>query len=138
MKPKEWLKQNGHIADANVRGRLSLAHKALIEEAVSNGVVIDGYSLVKEKPATATKEATAPTVERTAVAGKVIADIGDPTRDERSMSAFWVKDGKNLAIGMREICNLCGNSLTYCFHQIPQVNRLDSPVPVTVQFKNTA
>lgn len=137
MKPKEWLKANGHIPDANVRGRMSREHKALIEDAVAQGVAIDGYEVVKAKPATSTKPATAPAVERVAGTGaKVIADIGEPYRDERALKAYWVKDGKNLPIGMRTVDENCGNSLTYCFCPNPRVRVLDNDGPVMVLFKS--
>lgn len=127
MKPKEWLKANGHITEIG-RGRMSREHIALVEAAVASGVAIEGYA-VSSKPANADKP-----VERVAVDSKTIADIGEPTRDERSLMAYRVEEGKNVEIGMRTVCNACGSSLTYCGDASPRV-WIDHERQAVVNFK---
>ena len=129
MKPKEWLHKNGHIETIG-RGRLSAAHIALINEAVANGVQIEGYSVV-----TPTKESTgAPEVKRTAVDPNRVVDVPDVARDERTTMAFYRNDGKVVEIGMRTVDNVCGNSLTYCRCESPRV-WVDYDQQVVVNFK---
>jgi hypothetical protein len=133
MKPKEWLHKNGHI-EVIGRGRLSGAHIALIQEAVANGVQIEGYSVVSGNQNTETT--TAPTVQRTAVDPNRIVDVPDAVRDEREVEAFYREDGKVVKIGMRTVDNVCGNSLTYCHCESPRV-WVDSDRQVVVNFRNT-
>lgn len=113
MKPKVWLVKNGHLpaGSENVRGRLSLAHKALIEEAVSKGALIDGF--VKSTDATAR-------VER--VAADRVVDVPDVARDEDAWEAVGKRnDSTFFTVGMRTVCNGCHNSLTYCRCDTPRV-----------------
>lgn len=129
MKPKEWLKAHGHITEIG-RGRMSAAHIALIKDAVANGTEIEGYGSVTPKATGAPA-----TVERTAVSTvKTIADIGEPTRDERSIMAYRTVDGKTVEIGMRTVDNNCGTSLTYCKCESPRI-WVDHESQAVVNFK---
>lgn len=125
MKPKQWLAQNGHIADPNQRGRLSAAHKALIEKAVLDGADIDGYAVSK-----AVSDTPAPKVERVSVDPNRIADVPDESRPETD----WEAHTNNGPIGMRTVCNTCHSSLTYCHCPHPKV-WLDSDTEGVVFFR---
>ena len=118
MKPKQWLFDNGHIKEIG-RGRLSAAHIALINEAVANGVNIEGYSVVKQNVSTDKPEPAK--VERTKVDPNRIVDVPDMARDERDFTAYRFEDGKRVEVGMRTVCNVCGSSLTYCHCESPMV-----------------
>lgn len=124
MKPKEWLLKHGHIEMIG-RGRLSREHIDLIKNAVKNGAMIEGYS-VESTPASTVK-----TVVKTAkaTAATEVADIGEPLRDERTLEA---RAGSK-AVGMRTVCNVCRNSLTYCFCPQPRV-WLDHDREAVVEF----
>lgn len=133
MKPKEWLYKNGHIekADMNRRGRMSLAHKALIEAAVANGEKIDGYA-VSSKPAIATDKPV--TVERVAVDINRVVDCPEPLRDARDFRVLDKATGKPIhAVGPANICNGCKNSFTYCPCKNPRI-WLDHDRETVVEF----
>jgi hypothetical protein len=117
VRPKEWLHANGHIENPNQRGRLSAEHKALIEAAVRQGVKIDGYA-VSAKPAEGAEVA----VEKVSVDANRIYDIPDETRPETSWTAHVYIGGDKHAVGMRTVCELCSNSLTYCHCRGPVVS----------------
>lgn len=110
MRPKQWLFENGHIASPNQRGRMSLAHKQLIEDAVSKGAKIDGFSLVKSKGEDSK-------VEKVSVSTDRIADVPDEHRAEE----MWEAHTSEGTVGMRTVCNNCTSSLTYCHCQHPRV-----------------
>lgn len=112
MKPKEYLVKEGHIKVAG-RGRLSRENIAIIEAAVARGVAIEGYSV--STPATASEPAE---VKRAAPAVDVY-DVPDEKRPERDWEAVRVND--QTVIGMRTVCNVCRNSLNYCWCQFPMV-----------------
>lgn len=127
MKPKQWLYDNGHIADPTQRGRLSKDKIALIEKAVAEGASIDGYTVSKSYKPTDTTGPTKPVqVDKVAIKGDRIADVPDETRPEKSWEAFTMVDGKRQPIGMRTVCNTCANSLTYCYCRTPLVNHGDN------------
>lgn len=127
MKPKDWLKANGHITEIK-RGRMSREHITLIKEAVANGAKIEGYG---EVSATASAPAT---VERVAVDPNRLVDVPDVFRDERALMAYRVENGKNVEIGMRTVDNNCGSSLTYCRCDSPRV-WVDHETQAVVNFK---
>lgn len=120
MRPKQWLADNGHIADPTQRGRLSRDHIALIEDAVRNGAQIDGYAVSTAQPKTEA-EKTAPKVEKVATSSDRVADVPDVLRDESVWKAHTYDDGKAVPVGMRTVCNTCGNSLNYCPCRTPTV-----------------
>jgi hypothetical protein len=112
-RPKEYLCALGELTNPNQRGRLSLAHKALIEDAIVNkGIKIVGY----EVSATAPKSGETAKVERVTDANRVF-DVPNESRPEKDWQAF--ADGKD--VGMRTICMLCPNSLNYCHCREPRV-----------------
>lgn len=115
MKPKQWLFDNGHISVIG-KGRLSRESIALIEQAVRDGVNIEGYAVSSVKPKSE-DEKSAPKVEKVAVAGNRILDVPDEARDENS----WTAHTSEGEVGMRTVGTCCGNSLTYCRCATPMV-----------------
>lgn len=131
MKPKEWLKANGHIKEVG-RGRMSVAHIALINEAVANGVEIEGYSRPKATAQSAPKDKPAPK-ESTG-----IADVPDALRDARDFKVVSAETGKEIPmVGPVTVCNGCRSSLTYCPCPAPRV-WLDHEREIVVKFKNNS
>lgn len=111
MRPKDYLHSKGLIDNPNQRGRMSLAHKEIIEQAVRDGVQIDGYTVSQHQPASA--EVNAPVkVERKSSDG--IADVPNEVRPEASWEAYTYVEGVKREVGMRTVCNGCRCSLTYC------------------------
>lgn len=119
IKPKIWLRDNGHMTaeEAAKKGRMSLVNKALVEAAVARGVNIEGYSVVREDSPTG----ETPKVERVAVDPNRVVDVPDAYRDERTLMAYHMVEGKRVEIGMRTVDNNCGSSLTYCACESPRV-----------------
>lgn len=106
MKPKEWLLKNGHIKEIT-RGRLSRENIERIENAVREGAVIEGYAVSKSTPA----DNKPVEVDKRPVANvKTVADVPDERRPEDTWEAFT----DDHAVSMRTVCNVCGNSLSYC------------------------
>lgn len=132
MKPKEWLHKNGHI-EVIGRGRLSAAHIALINEAVANGVAIEGYA-IKER-VTLTGDESPAEVTRIVMDPNRIVDVPDVARFENETEAYYLNDGKAVLIGMRTVDNVCGSSLTYCHCESPRV-WVDFDRQVVVNFRN--
>lgn len=131
QKPKEWLKANGHIKEIG-RGRMSVAHIALINEAVAKGVEIEGYSSPKATAQSAPKDKPAPK-ESTGV-----IDVPEPLRDARDFKVVSAETGKPIPmVGPATICNGCHSSLTYCPCQFPRV-WLDHEREIVVKFKNNS
>jgi hypothetical protein len=116
MRPKDYLYSKGLIDNPKQRGRLSLAHKEIIEQAVRDGVQIDGYSVAKSTAPVKDDGTSVPKVERVEKGG--IVDIGDETRPEKSWQAHYMMDGEKV---MRTVCNTCNSSLTYCHCRTPYV-----------------
>ncbi len=135
MKPKEWLLKNGHIKEIT-RGRMSRESIALIEEAVKNGVIIEGYSnyTAPAKPVSeAGIEKPVSRIEKSNGTG-ILAIPDNPLRSEELWEAYANIDGKIKSIGMRTVCNTCKNSLTYCPCKSPLVN-LDYDLVGVVNFR---
>ena len=132
MKPKVALVKDGFLpaGSENKRGRLSGEAIARCKTLAAQGWAIEGYEV--SKSTNSSKADTAPTVEKVKVAasGKEIADIGEPTRDEKSLAAY--ADGKK--IGMREVCR-CGASFTYCRCSEPMI-RAGGDRMVVVYFRD--
>jgi hypothetical protein len=94
------------------KGKPSRQMVADADELVKKGWKIKGRTLVST-PANAEPAKVAKVAGS---GGKEIADIGPPRRDDREWEAYANVDGKEVAIGMRTVCNgPCGNSLTYCW-----------------------
>lgn len=132
IKPKQWLFDNGHTDSVGGRGRMSLAHKNLIMEAVANGTAIEGYAL-KEAVTLTGKESPAE-VKRIVMDPNKIVDVPDACRDEKAVMGFYREEGKVIEIGMRTVDNNCGNSLNYCHCESPRV-WVDYDRQVVVNFK---
>lgn len=132
IKPKEWLFQNGHMTrdEADKRGRMSLANKGLVMEAVANGVAIEGYAVVERPTADTDKPAE---VKRVAIDPNRVADVPDMSRDEREVMGYYMVEGKRVEVGMRTVDNNCGSSLTYCRCESPRV-WVDHDQQVVVNF----
>lgn len=133
MKPKAALVKDGFVegdhtwspGDENKRGRLSGVAKARLTELALQGWPIDDYSVTKSadtsKPDTVVKVKTDP---------NTVADIPNPTRDEKAMEAY----SGTVKVGMRTVCNNCRRSLTYCLCESPRV-WLDHETQGVVNFK---
>lgn len=119
MKPKEWLVKNGHLKSIG-RGRLSAAHIDLIKQAVAAGEVIEGYS----------QSPKSETVERVSHDTARVFDMPEESRPEAEWEAFTV----NGPVGMREVCNNCNSSFTYCYCPHPKTF-LDHVTQGVVTFK---
>lgn len=131
MKPKEWLKENGHIKEVG-RGRMSVAHIALIKDAVSKGVEIEGYS--SSKPTAQTDKPTVERTPKTPTTGMI--DCPDPLRDSRDFVVVRRDNGKPIPnVGPATVCNGCHSSLTYCPCPEPRV-WLDHEREAVVSFKS--
>lgn len=134
MKPKEWLMKNGHIKEIG-RGRLSAANIALIKEAVSNGVMIEGYSVTKPlitHDSHRERVANTVTVERTTSETGMV-DVPEPVRMADEWDAFD-DTGKRFDIGIKGVCENCRSSVTYCRCKFP-VLRVDNDRVSVVTFK---
>ena len=120
MKPKAALVKDQFVdgdhtwspGDENKRGRLSKPAIERCKELAGQGWSIDGYSV---------SESSSPTGPRTVVQVKrdpnAVVDIPNPTRDEKTMTA-WAGTKE---VGMRTVCNNCKRSLTYCPCPQPRV-----------------
>lgn len=128
MKPKEALVKDGFLpaGSENKRGRLSQAAIDRCKELVAQGWAIEGYA----NSSTPNSTPTAATVSKVKVETgvKVIADIGNPTRDEREV----VAKANGRTLGMRDVCT-CGNSFTYCWCDTPTA-WVDGNGPYAVTF----
>lgn len=132
MKPKEWLFKNGHIEKIG-RGRLSAENIALVKEAVSKGVKIEGYESVSVKPTASTEKPTAE-VQRVATDPNRLIDCPDPLRDKREWTVVRKDTGKPIhAVGMANVCQGCRNSFTYCPCGTPTF--LDNSGVIVVEFR---
>lgn len=131
MKPKAALVKDGFTegdhtwsaGDENKRGRLSLVAKARLTELASKGWQIDDYSVSKS-------EAGEVTVTKVKSDPNAVAEIPNPTRDEKALNAY----SGTVKIGMRTVCNNCRRSLTYCPCEQPRV-WLDCDLQGVVHFK---
>ena len=103
-KAKEWLKENGHIAEVT-RGRISNDNHKRLLDAVSKGVKFSDYPKGGTVVSTPTGETAY--VKPAAPTGTEIAELYY-RYDEKLYKAV----GKSGTIyGMREACNNCGLSL---------------------------
>lgn len=112
MKPKQYLMSIGAITEIT-RGRLSREHIEMCKEAAARGVQIEGYSVndsgtkpvvVKEKPRD----------------HNAVLDVPDAVRDENEWNAFLSTPTGPVLIGMKDVCNACSNSFTYCRCEKPR------------------
>lgn len=134
MKPKEWLKKEGFISEIG-RGRLSAENIARIKDAVSKGVMIEGYAVNPKVANTPVAKATADTVERT-TSDTGMVDVPEPVRMADEWDAFD-DTGKRFAIGIKGVCENCRSSVTYCRCLYP-VLRVDNDRVSVVTFKPKA
>jgi hypothetical protein len=127
MKPKEALVKDGFLppGSENIRGRMSKDAIARCEQLASQGWQIDGFQVKKSSDTAAPVE-----VERVKVDPTSIPDVPDQTRPEQS----WTAHTSEGEVGMRTVCNVCRNSLTYCFCPVPKV-WIDHQTEAAVYFK---
>lgn len=116
---KEALVKAGLIsASDNKRGRPSRQYIEWTEGLVAQGWNIKGYSTSTAPAGTEDK----PKVERVKRDPNAVIDVPDQLRDETLWKAVAVNsEGNAVDVGMKKVCNLCGNSLTYCAHPQPVV-----------------
>lgn len=132
MKPKVALVKDGFLpaGSENKRGRLSGPAIERLKELAGKGWNIEGYSVSKS---TAPNEA--PVVEKVATADpNAIIEVAEESRPEKDFVAYRYEDGKPQEIGMRTVCNVCRNSLTYCRCDSPRV-WVDHDREAVVNFK---
>lgn len=133
MKPKEWLLKNGHIKEIT-RGRISRENHALIEDAVRNGVSIEGYSVSTARPADS-EDTPEPIITKAKVSSeKVVADIGPERYREDETVGYIHQDGQQVEVSLRTVCNTCRASLTYHVCESPRV-WVDHKTEAMVYFK---
>ena len=126
LKPKAALVKSGFLpaGSENQRGRMSAAMDAECQRLVANeGYSIIGYEAVKPSLSLTKSDGPAPIlVKKSATADPSrIADVPEPSRDERDWTATAEVEGKTVPVGMRTVDNLCRNSLTYCRCAEPRV-----------------
>lgn len=114
IKPKQWLYDNGHLPSPKGRGRVSKEHKALIMQAVADGVAIEGYAVTERATVASDKPAK---VERVKADPNRVLDVPDMRRSESMWTASVEVDGKRKEIGFRTVCNGCGSSLGWCYEE---------------------
>lgn len=126
MKPKVALVKDGFLPEGseNKRGRLSGEAIERCKALAAQGWAIDGYSVSEESTP------TAPVVEKVKADPNAVADVPDQSRSETDWQAH-TDTGK---VGMRTVCNVCRNSLTYCWCPHPVV-WVDAGVESVVEFK---
>lgn len=112
MKPKEALVKDGFLppGSENKRGRLSGAGIARCEELAAMGWSIEGFA------AKASSDTSKPvTVERVKTDPNRLVDVPDALRSDKDWSLVRKSDMKPIhAVGMRNVCQGCGSSFTYC------------------------
>lgn len=114
MKPKVALVKDGFLpaGSENKRGRLSGEAIARLKVLAGQGWDIEGYSVSRSADT-----AVAPTVTKVATDPNRVLDVPDEARSED----LWTAHTSEGSVGMRAVCNGCGNSLTYCRCQHPRV-----------------
>lgn len=136
MKPKQALVKDGFLpkGSENKRGRMSGKAIERCQYLVDHeGYTIDGFakSSAAGKPAV---ESAKPEIVRVSVDPNRIADVPDALRSEKDWTLVRADNGKPIhAVGMRNVCQGCGSSFTYCPCRVPTF--LDNTGPVPVQFK---
>lgn len=133
MKPKEALVKDGFLppGSENKRGRLSAAGITRCEELAAKGWKIDGFA-VSSKPSADTSKPV--TVERVKVEANRLLDVPEPLRDARDWTLVRKDTGKPIhAVGMKNVCEGCHSSFTYCPCGSPSF--LDNTGPVPVEFR---
>lgn len=131
VKPKEWLYKMGHI-DKVGRGRMSADHKRLIEEALvaDPTLRIEGFE-VSAKPSAETAK---PEIVRVKTDANRLLDVPDALRSDKDFTLVRKDTGKPMhAVGMRNVCQGCGSSFTYCPCRVPTF--LDNTGIVPVEFR---
>ena len=125
MKPKSALVKDGFlpVGSENKRGRLSAAAIKRCEELAAQGWKIDGFTAEKVADETKVKKTAKPDPNR-------VVDVPDEARAE----SLWRAYADEKEIGMRTVCNNCGNSLTYCRDRTPVV-WVDHDRQAVVSFK---
>lgn len=133
MKPKVALVKDGFLppGSENTRGRMSKDAIARCEALAAQGWNIDGFTA---KPSADSSKPV--TVERVSVDPNRIADVPDALRDFRDFTLVRKDTGKPIhAVGMKNVCQGCRSSFTYCPCQVPTF--LDNTGIIPVSFKYT-
>jgi hypothetical protein len=136
MKPKQALVKDGFLpkGSENGRGRLSVKGAERCQYLVDHeGYTIDGFakSSASGKPAV---ESAKPEIVRVKTDPNRLVDVPDALRSDKDWTLVRKSDGKPIhAVGMRNICEGCGSSFTYCPCRVPTF--LDNTGPVPVEFR---
>lgn len=113
VKPKQYLLSIGALKEIT-RGRLSREHIDLCKEAAAKGISIEGYSV--------NDSGTRPVVVKEPPRDhSAVLDVPDAVRDESAWEAFAETPDGLKPVGIKTVCNACGNSLPYCRDQHPRV-----------------
>jgi hypothetical protein len=134
MKPKQALVKDGFLppGSENKRGRMSAAAIARCEELVAAGWKIEGFESVKPVSVSTDKPTTE--VKRVSVDPNRLVDVPDALRSDKDFTLVRKDTGKPIhAVGMRNVCEGCGSSFTYC--PCPSPTFLDNTGRVPVEFR---
>lgn len=136
MKPKQALVKDGFLpaGSENQRGRMSGKAIERCQYLVDHeGYTIEGFakSGASGKPAA---ESAKPEIVRVKTDPNRLVDVPDALRDSRDWTLVRKDTGKPIhAVGMRNVCEGCKSSFTYCPCPVPTF--LDNTGPVPVEFR---
>lgn len=138
MKPKQALVKDGFLpkGSENKRGRLSGAGIERCQYLVDHeGYTIEGFAKSSNagKPVDASSDAK-PEIVRVKSDPNRLVDVPDALRSDKDWTLVRKSDGKSIhAVGMRNVCQGCGSSFTYCPCSVPTF--LDNTGVVQVEFR---
>lgn len=127
--PKEALFAAGRIEKIG-KGRISRENNAWLDEQVASGAF--AVSTMTVKASTGPVPAP-PTIERVKAADSGMLDVPDEVRRREDWEAF--SEGKPVPLGILQVTQCCGSSLTYCRCATPQVRLLDGDRIGAVEFR---
>ena len=141
MKPKQALVKDGFLpaGSENKRGRMSGAGIERCQYLVDHeGYTIEGFakSSAAGKPAV---ESAKPEIVRVKTDPNRLVDVPDALRSDKDWTLIRSSDKKAIhAVGMRNVCQGCGNSFTYCPCRVPTFLDNTGIVPVEFRMKKGA
>lgn len=136
MKPKAALVKDGFLpkGSENKRGRMSAAGIERCQYLVDHeGYTIEGFAKSSNagKPAAETAK---PEIVRVKTDANRLLDVPDALRSDKDWTLVRKDTGKPIhAVGMRNVCQGCGSSFTYCPCRQPSF--LDNTGIVPVEFR---
>lgn len=136
MKPKQALVKDGFLpkGSENKRGRMSGAAIERCQYLVDHeGYTIEGFakSSASGKPALETAK---PEIVRVKTDANRMLDVPDALRSDKDWTLVRKDTRKPIhAVGMRNVCQGCGSSFTYCPCSTPTF--LDNTGVIAVEFR---